>query len=144
MAKEKDKVEVEIEAGGRELEIEIDPETGETTVEKGEPEAEDVDAGSSGDSEAPTRPGKKRGRLLLGLLAGGLAGAASASAIVRQLAGEPSNGAQEPQGGPEAASGGLIGSLQARWREATHEGRSAAREAEKKAMARYRELTGDD
>ena len=139
MARKKDKIEVEIEAGGRELEIEIDPETGEMTVE----EDSDTEDDESSDNDEASTPPKKRGRLLMGLVLGGLAGAASASAIARQLAGAPSNGAQEPQDGSEAASGGLLGSFRSRWRQATQEGRVAAREAEKQALARYRELTGD-
>ena len=89
-------------------------------------------------------PSKKRGRLLLGLIAGGLAGAASASAIVRQLANAPTGEAQSPQDAPESASGGVLGALRARWREAAVEGRVAAQEATRQKLARYRELSGDD
>jgi hypothetical protein len=145
MAKKKDKIEVEIEAGGRELEIEIDPETGAMTVEEEDESEQEEDASGpdEGDGESPARPAKRGSSLFLGLLLGALIGATAARVIVRQLAGTPSEGAQNAQDGPEAATNGLLGSFGGRWREARREGQIAAREAERKALARYRELTGN-
>jgi hypothetical protein len=146
----KDEIKVEVEAGGREIEIKIDPETHEMTIDEEEEsdEAEDEDSrdDESDDGNASSNaagPEKKRGRLLLGLVLGGLLGGAMARGLARLLAGEPSSDTQGAPGGPEAPSDGLMGTLGNRWHEATNEGRRAARDAEQKALARYRELTKD-
>ncbi len=143
--KKNDKIEVEVEVGDREIEIEIDPATGEMTVteeEDSEDESPDKAARDNGEEKQPAR---KRGPgLVLGVIVGGLAGAAGAVALVRQLAARPSEAAQAIQNAPEGPSQGLIGSVQARWREATLEGRIASQQAEREKLARYQELTGDE
>ena len=136
-----DKIEIEVEVGDREIEIEIDPKTGTMTVNEENGSTDDAEPDES--NEEPKKARRGRG-LLFGLVVGGLAGAASASAIVRQLAGAPSNGAQAPQDSPESVSGGILGTIRARWREATMEGHAAAQEAAERKLARYRELTGND
>ena len=136
-----DKIEVEVEVGDREAEIEIDPETGTMTVNEEGADSEGVEPDESNGEPRSARRGRG---LLLGLVVGGLAGAASASAIVRQLAGAPSSEAKAAQDAPASASGGLLDTIRGRWREARVEGRAASQEAANQKLARYRELTGDD
>jgi hypothetical protein len=133
------KIGVEIEAAGREFEIEIDPETGDVTIE------EDTDSADDDQEEDPSEESGKSGPgLVLGVLVGAAAGAVGAIALVRQLAADPSGGSYALQDASESGSDGLLGQLRSRWRVATLEGRLAAQEAEREKLARYKELTGND
>jgi hypothetical protein len=142
MAKKKDKIEVEVEAGGREIEIEIDPETGKMTVkddeERDEPD-ESADDGETSGGVARERPKKRSRRFLRGLVFGGLVGAAGAYISKRadrtEMVEMPHPGAsQEP-------SGGVLGAVRGRWDVARREASQAAREAEEQKRSRYAELT---
>jgi hypothetical protein len=155
MAKDKKpkKIEVEVEVDGREIELNIDPETGAVTIDEDDDEDDRDEARSDDDDDEnedevddeKPKPRKRRGLIIGGLL-GIAAGAASAAAIARQVTKPPwgAGATQTPQDDPEGSSGGVLGSLKARWRDATEEGRIAAHEETQRKLARYRELTGND
>ena len=143
---EDDKIEIEVEAGGREVEIEVDPETGQMEITQ--EDDSDEDAPEETDDAEETGRGKKRGRrFLTGVVLGALTGAVMAALSKRppeQGAGEPSEGPEGRQDALGDASGGLLGVIRMRWREASREARGAAQEAERRKRARFLELTEQD
>lgn len=134
------KIKVEVEVDDREVELHIDPETGNVRIENEFGSSEDDS--DDEDDEWEEESGSSRGfGLVLGVLLGLAAGAVAGVALVRELSKPAPEGPQAAQDGQESPSGDAFALLGARWREATHEARIATEEAAQRQLARYRELT---